>query len=926
MFNTIDKLTDFFTAKSTVEFSEFKTKYKEMMTGFRLIATYDNMSLIRLLNILSNVLTFRSSVMVKGPSAECFTLEFDKSLSELLPHLITVYGRSVSDWSMHDLPCSGRHYVLPLVCTKGAITVNMECSPNHYRCHDESCILNIYRCDQFSDCTFSEDELNCSEAIHHLVPCFSFNGVYSGQLIPFHGLCDGIKHCPNGTDESSCLYNHISYSFPQSDLRRHGKFVYYTQQKRLEKPSVSSMKYSHPRYIMHIYLTRLKHKQTTGGSLPNPDYLWYPFHLPCPFSGEVFLFDDFCNYRIHQHRGTVCGMGTHLQYCQQVKCPGMFKCSDSYCIDIENVCDEKADCLGFEDEMLCFNLSCPGMLRCRGQSRCVSPWKICDGYINCPVTLDDEMDCDNCPDHCKCDNYTFICEYTRRSYKNRQNISRKSVSIKEKMLSISREKLIYAIATDLKVKHNITQKECIISDILKDGFKRILKLDISGCHLTDVYDVIFKHHKHITFLNASHNRLHSTRFLTRFSGLPLFDLDISYNEFIVIHTPDLYKITYLEILKASNNKITNLNPQFLSTSNNIRMLDLRNNPLQHISPKLLIKLKYLSILNVSDREICCIFSSIVQCYVTLNNKVSVRNTNNCQSFNAKFPFIMFTYILLIVSIIVNLIAFILNITHIKIRKTHLPVTYLNINISLSGLFSILYVLAVFLVNFNIKQQHFTYSKSLMADFECICKQIFILITLEMDVFLLIVKSYSILARVKYPFKHQCRWIKLLNIICILFWICAIAISTFVIIIHYTAKSEISFLKTCIILSESKDNPFDVKLTSLVFTMIYIMTFMLYIYIIFNLNNTVHKSMAEVQDSRTNKNTDRLMTRTIICLSWIESCILCTVSITLLLPCVLIFPRNLYTHVHLLVVMNKMLLKEIIHSLYPAMVKIRRSRH
>ena len=62
----------------------------------------------------------------------------------------------------------------------------------------------------------------------------------------------------------------------------------------------------------------------------------------------------------------------HAAACKHYVCPGMFKYHHNYCIYMSHVCDGYHDCKEADDEMFCPVTSCPGLLKCRGESRCVS--------------------------------------------------------------------------------------------------------------------------------------------------------------------------------------------------------------------------------------------------------------------------------------------------------------------------------------------------------------------------------------------------------------------------------------------------------------------------------------------------------------------------------------------------------------------------
>ena len=924
----LDQMTDALSPILTSKLNSFQTKYKEMMVGIRLIATQENMNLALLLQMIGNILKFRSNILIRGPRQQCFILDFDTDLSNMLPDLHTEYGNSISGWIMIEQKCFEKYYVLPLVCTKKAISTLMACGENHYKCSDDSCILLIYRCDGFNDCIFSEDELECLPDIHPMVPCFSFHGDNAEIMIPFHSLCDGISHCPHGTDESFCLYNQMVYdmqkSEPRTGIAGYNKQARHKQQKLLEKPSVATMETGVVKYIVNIFMERLKNNKLYPGP-PHHTYntelnykLW-PFYFQCSFSDDTFLFENLCKHK--QNGGTICGMGTHLQYCKYVKCSGMFKCSNSFCIEIGDVCDGKQDCVDGEDEMFCDNLSCPGMLRCRGETRCVPPWSLCDGHAECQFTFDDETSCSRCLKHCECDGRSLLCQteveaeqHALYKFIKTPNSTIIKDNIKQTILHMD---TIYMTATHLQLKSK-GKIRCLNYNILNPNFSLVIKLDISYCRLKHIDNImVVTNHKQIAFLNASHNRLFSSNILTIFSELPLHHLDISYNEFAYIETPDS-NLIYLQLLKLANNKITHLRAQFIGMASNVRWLDLRHNPIQYVSLRLVRTLKYLYILDVTDIEICCIFSSVVKCDVFLDVAKHTVNIQFCKAYIANFSLKICSQFILIVCVLINLTSIILNVLHVQVKRTKLPVTYLNINISLTGLISICYVISVFLVDNTIERQPIAYVKNATTNTSCIFKQIFCLIMLQMDVYLIIIKSYSILSRIKYPFQHQCQWIKFINLICIVYWIIATGISAIVVYLHYSTSDIISFLKNCHILAESKNNTLGVKIVSLAHSIFYLVILMTYIYIMITLYVTVRQSMSMVKKS-SSMNKRYIMANAIIMTS-IEIFLVLAVSVTTFVPCVFLFTRNLYVHFYIFVILIKTFSKDILHSLHPTLAR------
>ena len=85
--------------------------------------------------------------------------------------------------------------------------------------------------------------------------------------------------------------------------------------------------------------------------------------------------------------------GDPQRICQNVACPEIFRCRNYYCIYMSAVCAGQYDCVEGDDGIYCPTSSCPGLLKCRREKRCVSKKELCDKHIDCLYSMDDETDC-----------------------------------------------------------------------------------------------------------------------------------------------------------------------------------------------------------------------------------------------------------------------------------------------------------------------------------------------------------------------------------------------------------------------------------------------------------------------------------------------------------------------------------------------------
>ena len=73
---------------------------------------------------------------------------------------------------------------------------------------------------------------------------------------------------------------------------------------------------------------------------------------------RVCVYDHDCDDDYTYH----CLNGFHLLKCEHMYCVGRFKCPSSYCISFDHICNKACDCPHCEDERICRNLLCPGIV------------------------------------------------------------------------------------------------------------------------------------------------------------------------------------------------------------------------------------------------------------------------------------------------------------------------------------------------------------------------------------------------------------------------------------------------------------------------------------------------------------------------------------------------------------------------------------
>lgn len=95
--------------------------------------------------------------------------------------------------------CPGNYLMLP---NGSCPTVSLTCSTEQFKCSNELCIPNLWKCDGDNDCGDKSDEINCA------LPTCSSNQFMckNGRCIPLTWFCDFDNDCGDSSDESHCNY------------------------------------------------------------------------------------------------------------------------------------------------------------------------------------------------------------------------------------------------------------------------------------------------------------------------------------------------------------------------------------------------------------------------------------------------------------------------------------------------------------------------------------------------------------------------------------------------------------------------------------------------------------------------------------------------------------------------------------------------
>ena len=406
------------------------------------------------------------------------------------------------------------------------------CSPGkHFECSNGECILNSYICDGKFDCYDKSDELMCEfdlKSSSTICSAFFFR-CSDNKCIPMSKLCDGISDCRTQNDEVGCSIEANSIDNSHSITSRY-----------IEGPLCPD-----------------------DWSLCNTGNLGmcYPTHLHCVFEMSMLFH---------------CPQFEHLRHCETHLCPTMFKCPEMYCIPIYLVCDGFRHCQSGEDERNCDLFKCVGLLRCKGENKCIHPENICDGIVHCKEQEDDETLCEmkSVPNHCVYRGHAIKCMVLprmtelisdlkaitilnthlplkfsfRRHYLSLMIIVINACTFHNKVLEYTiLENMVNIVILDLKNNGIIA--------IEKNAFnymRKLIVLNLQGNAITALYDNIFTgiislpilnlsgqfikyiegcfccRYNNLAILNISHNEIYSIKRFS-FNNLKLITLDLRFN-------------------------------------------------------------------------------------------------------------------------------------------------------------------------------------------------------------------------------------------------------------------------------------------------------------------------------------------------------------------------------------------------------------
>ncbi|MED6263823.1 hypothetical protein CHARACLAT_008544, partial [Characodon lateralis] len=266
-----------------------------------------------------------------------------------------------------------------------AKTNTLKCRMGSRMCRDGTeCVLSSHVCDGERDCGDGSDEEGCDvaeTADEFSSPNKSFCS-FPSVLCPDSNvcinpsqLCDGIRDCPDGSDENCVKKCADNTDFLCKDRRS----------------CVSRSLVCDGR--SHCYDASDEADCLTGTAPPfQPNILKCRMgSRPCNDGKECVLFSHVCDGEID------CMDGSDEEGCQETCKYGEFQCAHGkMCIPEIEVCDGKPQCQDQSDEVDCWEQTKSCEHRCADGKRCIPKKFLCDGELDC-LDGTDEQNCDPAP-------------------------------------------------------------------------------------------------------------------------------------------------------------------------------------------------------------------------------------------------------------------------------------------------------------------------------------------------------------------------------------------------------------------------------------------------------------------------------------------------------------------------------------------------
>ena len=365
---------------------------------------------------------------------------------------------------------------------------------------------------------------------------------------------------------------------------------------------------------------------------------------------------------------------THFQ------CPG-----DGYCLPIFMRCNGAVDCPGREDEQGCQQLQCPGFYRCRASSVCLHPSSLCDQFDHCPHK-DDEVFCGAiCPQNCTCLGFAFACEeiFEAWRYPEMRFLNAEGSRLTAADLSNNTMLTYLSLANcSLRLVHPLTSPNLRTLDLSENlifefsvdqlrGLENLQTLNLAGNPLKSLFPTLPN-------MSWTDDKLE----IIDVSGTALTEVDVG----------NVAPFPNLLTLNVSGSSVTQLYRSHNVSLAKLQVLDLRGCALRQFHPDALLTAADLRAVFADSYKLCC--------PVALPSGFNVKNCqapadplSSCQSLLGSAVYTSVVSASCAVAVVANVVSFVYRVllgrggpsSRMEVYVTHLTVSDFGLGVCLAAL-------------------------------------------------------------------------------------------------------------------------------------------------------------------------------------------------------------------------------------------------
>ena len=454
-----------------------------------------------------------------------------------------------------------------------------------------------------------------------------------------------------------------------------------------------------------------------------------------------------CHYVTYKGIPLYCPELEHLYHCDDYQCPHMYKCKGTYCIPTRMVCDGIMDCPDGQEEELCSNAVCPGLLRCRHDDICVHPTDICDGVIHCLASADDEKLCDmvQCPDGCICHGSAVKCTDVLPDF---------TKSLKY-LKAIILEKLYIPNGYTLRQPANLFYlniNECVfyygmIDTALFRNHNNIQTLLLRSNNIQAIKQNTFVNMANVLIIDIRENQINVLQSFA-FNGMRSFhSLDLSRMYITTIIPTTFTGLAELNNLNLSANLLTAIMKNTFIGLTDVQMIDLRYNPIVFIDTHAFYLIDDAIRVYFSRPVYCCYISGNQHCYVNeTENRKHVMCTNIIGDTNMK----TINIILSLIAIIIHLLNFVLLRNFVENYQSQLLLQHLSIVDS----FPAFYMLLLCAMSLIYENNFIYLTTQWLTSYTCRCLNTIVMAGFFLSRFTILVIVINHLLVTKFIFKKR----------------------------------------------------------------------------------------------------------------------------------------------------------------------------